>query len=267
MIQILQEAALKGGEVLRLYFRKEIGLRQKTSHQNLVTHADIESQKVIQEYLQKEAAKKLSVPEDEIGFIGEEKLFKKGKVTFIIDPLDGTSNFATGFEYFSVIIGVIVDDVLTHGVIYMPIQNVLYYAEKGRGAFKKDVFATQRLKISKADFKNVYFSGGLSVHSDLRKLQMDMYYKLFPHFRNYISINAGGSSIGKFLDGVFGAYFMGGPYIWDIAGAKILVEEAGGVMVNWYGKSFDFDLEESEKTYPMFVCHPGNLPEVLEFMK
>ena len=267
MIKILQEAAYKGGEVLRSYFKKKYKTSLKTSHQNIVTEADIKSQKIIKKYLEEEIPKKLVITKEEIGFIGEEKLVKKGKVTFIIDPLDGTSNFATGFEYFSIIIGVMIDNMLTHGLIYSPMQDLMYYAEKGKGTFRKDDSGIKQIRIKKTDLKNIYFSGGFSVYDDLRKLQMDMYHKLFPHFRSYLSLNAGGSSIGEFLDGVFGVYFMGGPKIWDIAGAKILVEEAGGVMVNWYGKPFELDLEDYEKTYPMFVCHPGNLAEILEFMK
>lgn len=267
MIKILQEAALRAGNIQRSYFRKNPSTTIKTTHHNIVTEADVKSQEIIKEYLEKEIPKKLGIAKEEIGFIGEEKLVRKGKITFIIDPLDGTSNFATGFEYFSVIIGVMVDDVLTHGLIYSPMQDLIYYAEKGKGAFVKNDQETKQIKVKKADLKKVYYSGGFSVYEDLRKLQMDMYHKLFPHFRSYLSITAGGASVCKFLDGVFGVYFMGGPKIWDIAGAKILVEEAGGTMVNWYGKPFELDLEDYEKTYPMFVCHPGNLSEILEFMK
>lgn len=267
MIQILQEAAIRGGKVLRSYFRKNLIPVNKTTHHNIVTKADVESQKIIKEYLEEKIPKKLGITKEEIGFIGEEKLVKKGKITFIIDPLDGTSNFATGFEYFSVIIGVMVDNSLTHGLIYSPMQNIMHYAEKGKGTFRKDFSGVKQIRIKKTDFKNVYFSGGFSVYDDLRKLQMDMYHKLFPHFRSYLSINAGGASVCQFLDGIFGVYFMGGPKIWDIAGAKIMVEEAGGVMVNWYGNLFEFDLEDTEKTYPMFICHPNNLPKILELMK
>ncbi|MDO8609068.1 MAG: inositol monophosphatase family protein [bacterium] len=267
MIPILQEAALLGGEILHSFFRKNYVTTQKTSHQNLVTEADIKSQKAIKDFLEKEVSKRLGTSKEDIGFIGEEKLYKKGKITFVIDPLDGTSNFATGFEYYAVIIGVLTDDILTHGLIYMPEKNVMFYAEKGKGTFRKEGNEIRQVFMKKQDLKKVYLSGGFSNSDELRKLQMQMYDKLFSHFRGFLSVYSGAASVGELLDGVFGVYFHGGPKIWDIAGSKLLVEEAGGVVVSWYGKPFDFDLENIEKPYPAIYCHPGNLKEILEFMR
>lgn len=268
MIQILQDAALKGGEVLRSYFRKSFITTHKTTHQNIVTEADIKSQQVIKEYIEKTLRDRLSIPNSEIGFIGEEGLYKSGeKYIFAIDPLDGTSNFASGFEYFAVSIGLFISGDLQFGVIYLPVQDKLYYAEKNKGSYRKDKNGIQQLRINQCDLKQMHFAGGLSVYDDLRSKQLVMYNKLFPHFRGFLSINSGCFSMCMFLENILGLYFMGGPWIWDIAGGQLIIEETGGCVVDWEGKKFSYDLAKPDKRYKFLACHPDNLQKILEFMK
>jgi len=268
MIQILQEAALKGGEVLRSYFKKNFSIRTKTTHQNLVTEADIKSQKVIKEYIEKEVTKKFSIPENEIGFIGEEGLYKPGgKYIFAIDPLDGTATFASGFEFFAVIISVFVEGRLQSGVVYDPIKDKLYFAEKSKGAFRKDQNGVQKLLMQQENLQNLYFSGGLGLKEEIRKKQFKIYDKLFPHFRGYISIYSGAISICWLVEDKIGFFTAGGPGVWDIAGAQVVLEEAGGVIVDWKGNKFSYDLTNPDKRYPYFACHSNNLQKILDFMK
>jgi myo-inositol-1(or 4)-monophosphatase len=268
MIQILQEAALRGGEVLRSYFKKNLSIKSKTTHQNLVTEADIESQKVVQDYLKKEAVKELRVSENEIGFIGEEGLFKPAKTyNFAIDPLDGTSTFATGLEFFSIVIGLFIHGVLRYGVVYEPISNRLYYGEKNNGAFCKSEEGLKKLKIFPGDLKELFFSGGLGLKEEMRTKQSKIYSKLYSHFRGYISLYAGASSIMRVVENKLGVFFAGGPGVWDIAGAQVILEEAGGIMVDWNGKEFSYDLKNPSKIYPYFACHPENLQKILDIMK
>ncbi len=268
MISILQEAALRGGKVLRTYFKKNLSVRAKTTHQNLVTKADIESQRAIKEYIENELKKKLLIKDSEIGFIGEEGLYKPGgKYMFAIDPLDGTSTFATGLEYFSVVIGLFINGKLSSGVVYEPISDRLYFAEKNKSAFCKSKEGIKKLKILPGNLKELFFSGGLGLKEEMRIKQSRIYTNLYPHFRGYISIYAGASSIMLLVENRLGVFFAGGPGIWDIAGAQVILEEAGGIMVDWSGKEFAHDLKNPNKIYPYFVCHPNNLQKILEFMK
>ncbi len=268
MISILQEAALRGGQVLRSYFQKNLSIKAKTTHQNLVTEADMKSQEVIKEYIENELKKKLLIKDSEIGFIGEEGLYKPGgKYVFAIDPLDGTSTFATGFEYFSVVLGLFIHERLWYGVVYEPISDRLYFAEKNKSAFCKSKEGLKKLKILPGNLKELFFSGGLSLKEEMRTKQSKIYSKLYSHFRGYISLYAGASSIMRVVENKLGVFFAGGPGVWDIAGAQVILEEAGGIMVDWSGKEFAYDLKNPNKIYPYFVCHPDNLQKILGYIK
>lgn len=267
MITLLRNAAVKGGEILRSYFRKNLVPSYKTTHHNLITEADIKSQKVIQEYLEKALVKHMHIQANEIGFIGEENLFKPGKYLFAIDPLDGTSNFATGFEYFGVSIGLFIDGRLRYGVIYEPLQDKLYYAERNKGAYRKDKNGIQKITMLQHNFKSTYFSGGISMHADIRRKQLALYDRLYPHFRGFISVYAGTSTMILLLENILGLCFAAGPGIWDISGGQVIIEEAGGIVADWNGKKLIYDLSDPEKRYPYMACHPKNLPLIFELMK
>lgn len=136
MITILEKAARGAGGIVLSYFHKESHITRKTSHQNLVTEADTSSQAFIKKMIT-EAMIQRGISGNEIGFIGEENLETKGtKHTFIIDPLDGTNNFASGLDYFSISIAHVEDGAVKDGVIYWPSRDILYYAVAGKGAFK-----------------------------------------------------------------------------------------------------------------------------------
>jgi len=274
MIQVLQEAALKGGQVLRSYFRKNLLPTNKTTHHNIVTKADIESQKEIQTFIIRTFSKKMNIPVDEIGFIGEEGLYKKGRYTFVIDPLDGTSNFASGIDFFGVSIALFIDHSLKFGVIYQPIQDILYYAISGEGAYKTSNKKTQKLTMKNLDLKSTYFNGSLSANDHVRKTQLVMYDKLFHEFLGHIALNAAAPLLCLVADNVIGLYISGdgmishvGISIWDIAAGKLILEEAGGVITDWKGHEFDIVLDQPEKKYSFIACHHDRLQKILGLMK
>src|SRR3989338_1819234 len=101
MIDLLQKAAREAGEVLMKYFNQGVKANYKTSHKNIVTEADLTSQKIIYNSIISGMLRK-GYKKNDIGFIGEENLNISGKHKFIIDPVDGTSNFASSYGYFCI---------------------------------------------------------------------------------------------------------------------------------------------------------------------
>jgi len=274
MISILQEAALRGGEVLRSYFRKNLLPTNKTTHHNIVTKADIESQKQIEEYIAKTLPNKMNIPEKEIGFIGEEDLRKEGKYTFVIDPLDGTSNFASGIDFFAVSIALFIEGKLEYGVVYLPIPDIMFYAIKGKGGYKIIDKKTRRLTIEQLELKKTYFNGPLSANDEVRREQFKMYDKLFHHFLGHIALNAAAPLLCLVADSVIGLYLSGdkvsstvGISIWDISAGKLILDEAGGIITDWQGKEIQLDLKEAQKKYSFLSCHPDNLSKILTYIK
>ena len=159
MINILKTAAIEAGTILLNYYKKNLTINYKTSHKDFYTIADIESQKIIKEIIIKLLVKK-GIDKSEIGFIGEENLNVAAdkKHLFVIDPLDGTTNFASGFDFFAISIAYFYQGALTAGLIYRPATRDFYYAQKNQGAYKNN----KPLKIIYKPLKQCLLDGVVS---------------------------------------------------------------------------------------------------------
>lgn len=257
MFDLLNNTAHKAGEVLLNYFRKEsLNVSHKTSHHNIVTQADTEAQQVIYDSLI-EGMKEMGVKEEDIGFIGEEKLSTKMKKhMFIIDPLDGTANFATGLDLFCVLIGYMKDGNMEAGIIYMPVHGDVYYGEKGNGAFLIRQGMKLPLKMNDSDTKNGFLSSYLGEGS-LEKGMPEKLSGMQPDFRGIRMIGAGGVSFAYLSENVFNVVILGHCGLWDFAGPKMIIEEAGGVIYDWQGNEVTFDIDNPFKSYEIIASHPS----------
>lgn len=141
VVKKLQEAARLGGSELLKYFGKAKVLKTKSVSADFVTEADIASNKVIVGYIEN------ALPEYNI--LSEEDPYKdKGsRYTIIIDPLDGTNNFAMGLPTFTVSIAVRTEGRYIIGVVYNPVLDHMYYAWEKGGAYKNG----QKLKVNSVD--------------------------------------------------------------------------------------------------------------------
>ena len=264
MLDVIQKAALAGGEVLLKYFRQErLQIANKTTHQNIVTQADIEAQKTIHKTIVEEL-KKINISEDQIGFIGEEKLHTKGQHTFVIDPLDGTSNFATGVEDFCVLIGYLNNGDLEAGIMYFPTYNRWYVAEKGKGAYviKNDV--KTKLQSVHAPLKNTFIVSSLSYAEEIKLGVPGKIITLKNHFRGVRMYGCAGTEIYLVAENIAGAALLAGCSIWDIAPGKLILEESGFGMYDFSGKEIVFDLENPTKKYPFIACDPQYKEELVK---
>ena len=210
MIQLLEMAARKAGETLIDYFKKGVTVTPKTSHQNFVTEADIQSQVILEKILREEMIKKGYKP-NEIGFIGEENLNKKGRYTFVIDPLDGTTNFASGVDFFGISIGFFDQEKPIAGIFYNPAKNVVYSALHGKGAFKNG----KKLEINYGDLKNCLANTYISTDPEIAKQHISIINKLNPDVKGHRIF---GSALGSCLvaENIFSIYYESSTHIWDI---------------------------------------------------
>lgn len=266
MINILETAARAGGAVLTRYFRSTYTTSHKDTPQNIVTQADIESQKIIHETILK-MAKKRGLATSEIGFIGEEKLNQPGRYRFIIDPLDGTTNFSVGLEYFSVPIAFLDGVEAVAAVVYQPLHDVLYIAQKGKGAYKIVGKKREKLIVKNKPLDKSVLVAHLSSKPQLRQKQLNLIIK-------FQEITLGVRYLGcvsldhcYFADGVFGVVVNSRTFVWDTAATQLIIEEAGGTIVDWSGYRLTYDLENPMKQYNSIVCHPKNLAPILTYFK
>lgn len=238
MKELITEALYEAGKILMNNFGKISGYEIKESQSSIVTQADLESEKKIISLIVNK------FPEHNT--IGEETGFRnnKSEFTWIIDPLDGTSNFAAGLPWFGVIICVLKNSKPVLAGCYLPVLNELYLAEKGLGATCNG----KAISVSKeTSLKNVLVSYSLDYSRDPAKTRTEarIIGKVVQHTRNLRATN----SITDYCytaDGRMGACINQTSKIWDIAGPALLIEEAGGIATEINGKPFSFETSESD---------------------
>ena len=175
---------------------------------NFVTNADIKAEKIIIEELMR-AKKNYSIISEEDG----SKINSDSKNVWIIDPIDGTSNFLHGIPHFAISIALKSNNEIISGLIYDPIKDEMFYAEKNSGAF----FNNQRIKVSKKkEIENCLFATG-----GKGKVILDL-----------ITRKTGSAALDMayVAAGRYDGYFQNNLNLWDVAAGIILIKEAGGVI-------------------------------------
>ena len=211
-IQLAQQA----GDLLAAAFRKDERAATWKDDHSLVTQADVASDQLIT------AAIHQNFPDD---LIMSEELqpgypFRSGspdRAVWVIDPLDGTTNFHLGLHYWGVLIARLVDGSPDTAALYFPLLGELYSAQKGRGAFLNH----QPLEIDASQYRKLSFFACCS--RTFQRYQVDIPYKT----RIFGCAAYTFSSVARNI-AILG--FEVTPRVWDIAGAWLLVEEAGGVL-------------------------------------
>lgn len=193
---------------------------------SLVSYVDRESENMLGESLQK------LLPE--AGIIAEEGFGEKAEeLNWVIDPVDGTTNFTHQLPYFCVSVGLVKNDVPILGVVYDIAQGDIYYAWKGSGAFcnQKQIYVQESSKTSDSLMATGY------PYFDNDKMQE--YLKLLNWcIHNTHGVRRMGSAaldIVYTARGRFGAFFEYGLKPWDIAGGSIILREAGGFVSDFEG--------------------------------
>jgi len=269
MLSLIELAARSAGSIVLSYFHKESHISRKTIHQNLVTEADTNSQALIQKIITEELMKR-GIPESEIGFIGEEHLEHKGtKHSFIIDPLDGTNNFASGLDYFCISIAHAEDGVPTDSVIYWPSRDILYYAQVGKGAFKI-VKGQSPIRLSVKDelLENCVIFTYLSSQPKYRALAFQFIEKIFTAIRG---IRIQGSlclDLVHLCDSENATHitlnFHG--WLWDVAAGYLIVKESGGIFADLEGNEMHIDYSDPNKQYSFIAAHEDIVKAIVPYL-
>ncbi len=179
----------------------------KKGPKDFVTNSDTKVEKIIIEELNK-ARPNYSIISEEIGI----KKNKDLSNTWIIDPIDGTINFLHGIPHFAISIALQSKDEIICGLIFDPIKNELFYAEKDNGAF----FNNQRIRVSKKnDINECLFALGKTEN------KFDFTYR---------RTGCAALDMAYVASGRFDGYFQKKLNIWDIAAGLVIVKEAGGVI-------------------------------------
>ncbi len=205
-------------------------------HAGLVSEADKESEKVIFDYLRK------NFPEDE--FVGEESTLDptkipppKSKGRWIVDPLDGTTNYIHRFPIFCVSIGYEYEGKIQIAVIDVPMLGEVYTAIRGRGSFVngRQMFVSNTPSIKDSLLATGFFGDDEPVLVEQLRVFSDVVRKC----RGVRRPGAAAYDLAQVARGVFDGFWEKGLKPWDSAAGLLLVEEAGGKVCTYLGKEFN----------------------------
>lgn len=265
MINLLKKTALEAGALVKKKFRQDFEIKFKSSYHDLVTEVDLASQKLIVERIEA-GMKELGYAEDEIGFIGEEDLNRPGRFTFVIDPIDGTTNFAVGFTSFAVSIACFDKDQLIASSVCMPMEDSLYFAQKGKGGYKVQGQNPIRLKIKDKGLEHCILGTYITHDVEVRQQLFKFLNAINNKIRAIRVIASSVVDLCYLTDNRNGIVLYRGPKIWDISGMTLLIEEAGGAVRDWNGKELSYDLNDRSKEYSLLACHPKHVKKIVELL-
>jgi myo-inositol-1(or 4)-monophosphatase len=231
LFDLAVKAAKSAGEITLNYFNKDIEIRHKGNLDNdLVTEVDKKSEKCIIDMIKNQYPEHIILAE-ESGLIKA-----SSNIKWIIDPLDGTVNYAHGVPIFSVSIGVEVNGEIVVGVVFDPTRNELFTAKKGEGAFlnNKKISVSSSTELS----KSIIVTGfPYNVKENP--------FNCIDIFKNFLLSSRALRRLGSAaLDGAwvaagrFDGFYEVALQPWDSAAAVLLVTEAGGKATNFANDNF-----------------------------
>ncbi len=219
IINIFEKAARKASKNLLRDFGEIENLQINSKNiGDFVTNADIKTEKILLETL------KYYYPE--ATYITEENNNIKGNdETFVIDPIDGTTNFIHGIPLIGIVIGRIFKGEITDGVIYNPILNEFYWASKGKGAWCNN----KRLRVSKrTDLINCVIGTGIPHANRTYKNYLDEIDIITKNCSGLRRMGCASIDLAFVAAGKLDGYWEKNLNIWDVSAGIILVREAGG---------------------------------------
>ena len=208
-LNIMIKACEKASKILIRDFGEIENLQvSKKGPNDFVTNSDLKTEKIIIEELKK-AKPNYSVISEENGI----EINKDIKNTWIIDPIDGTVNFLHGVPHFAISIALKSNNEIVSGLIFDPIKNEMFYAEKDNGAF----FNNHRIRVSKkSELNNCLFATGERVTNNI-----DLIYR---------KSGCAALDMAYVASGRYDGCFQNNLNLWDIAAGIVLVKEAGGII-------------------------------------
>lgn len=231
LLSLSEEAARLGGRILQQW-RSRFTAREK-SPANLVTEADEASQQAIFELIERRLPG--------CRFLGEEGLLiddRPSTIRWVIDPLDGTSNYVHGFPYYAVSIGVEKEGKLVAGAIYDPTRDEMFTAERGCGAYLNGT----RLKVSATkEVSHAMCMASLPVKADRYHEAVERFLRALDVAQSVQRSGSAALNLCCVAAGRVDAFWSTSLKPWDMAAGVLLVEEAGGNISKVDGSRFILD--------------------------
>ncbi len=227
-LEFINTIAREVGSLLKARLQKKISYKLKSSHQDLVTEVDRAAEKLILTEIHKK------FPGD--GILSEESapVASSSGRRWVIDPLDGTANFAHGIPFFCTSIALEADGRLAAGAVYEPLRDELFSAAAGEGAWLNG----ERLEVSPADeISKSMLSVGYPYQDDLIEKYVAQWKRFLPLAQGIRRLGSAAICLAYVAAGRLDGYFDLRLHRWDMAAGLLLVQEAGGQVTDMQGQN------------------------------
>lgn len=249
------EAALAAGEQVARVYASQFSHTLKNGREPL-TEADTLSDEIIRNAFSTTGYAMLSEESpDTAERLGREKVW-------IVDPLDGTKDFINRTGEFSIMIALVEAGEPVLGVVFCPVDNVLYIAEKGKGAYQRRAGVWQAIQVSKvadlAKARAIVSRNHLTSQEELLIKKLGLF--------SFIQKGSSGLKIAEVASGQADLYFTLSDKIkqWDTAAAYCLIKEAGGEMTDMLGQPLVYNTQDLYHKNGILVTNAALHKKVLE---
>ncbi|MDO8627714.1 MAG: inositol monophosphatase family protein [Candidatus Diapherotrites archaeon] len=225
--KVATQAALKAGKSLLKNYKKDLEFFSKGTN-DFATNADLEAEKIILDVIRKNFPEHSILSEE----AGKDKL--PSDFVWCVDPLDGTHNFARKLPFFGTSVGLAYKGVPIVGAIFLPVQNELFFAVKGKGAFLNG----KKISVSRvSEFAKAYASFEAYPKTALLYKEFQKIAKL--GLENLLTFSCAVVDLLLVSKGKVEFCIFFKTHAWDCCAAVIIIEEAGGRVTNLKGKKWD----------------------------
>ena len=216
-LQVCENAARQAGALVLERFRSDVAVSLK-GRANVVTDADLASERLILDYVGAEYP--------DFGVLSEESAPVAGAspYTWVVDPIDGTRNFAEGIPHFCIVVAIADGDTVVAGVTYDPVRDELFAAQQGAGAHLN----SQPIRVSdRQNIDETILGFDLGYDFGQAKHLMEMVADVWPQISGYRLMGSSALSIAYTAAGRIDLYAHHSLSSWDIASGILLAREAG----------------------------------------
>jgi myo-inositol-1(or 4)-monophosphatase len=242
------------------HFGKVKGWAKDGDEQDVLTEADLEVGRLIVDAVKREFPEH-NVIDEESGAIDN-----GSKFTWVIDPIDGTSNFAAGSPHYGVMIGLLDGGVPVAGGFSLPFFNEIYLGQTGKGATCNG----EAIRVSsEAKLIRQLVSFSLQAKTGESAEQIGAAAaKLIPRVLN-LRASASTFDMAMVARGTYGAFVSNRGRIWDCVGPHVVIEEAGGVFTHTDGSPIDYSspISKIEQQFSYFMASPAAHEQILAALK
>ena len=223
MLEFTIETAKKAGAAVKKYFHEKLTISTKSTDRDLVTKADLESEKIILNSIKKNFPKH-AVLSEEKGRIGTSEYI------WVVDPIDGTTNFAHKYPIFSIAIALIKRGQIILSVTLDPMQDEIFAAEKRKGA----TLNGQPIHVSECNsISSALIATGFPYDRETNpRNNLDEFGKIMPRVQGIRRSGSAALDLAYVACGRLDGYWEFHLRSWDFAGGALLVEEAGGYITD-----------------------------------